>query len=116
MRTYQIRRHVVGTSADQDVLVLQKDDEHFELAVELTKSERYLVFSSTSRVTGECLLLRSAAPEGQPELVEPRRHGIEYSIEDQEDRFLILTNDGARDFRLMAAPLGTPGRPSWAEV
>src|SRR4029077_12743166 len=31
-------------------------------------------------------------------------------------RFLILTNDGARNFRLMAAPVSSPGRASWTEV
>src|SRR5712664_1617096 len=97
-------------------LVLQEDDEHYELNVELTKSERYIVFSSASQVTGECRFLRSDAPDGQPQIVEPRRHGIEYSVEDQEDRFLILTNDGARDFRLMSAPVSSPSRASWTEV
>ncbi len=116
MRPYQVWRHVVGTPAEKDVLVLQEDDEHYELNVELTKSERYIVFSSASQVTGECRFLRSDAPDGQPQMVEPRRHGIEYSVEDQEDRFLILTNDGARDFRLMSAPVSSPSRASWTEV
>jgi oligopeptidase B len=29
---------------------------------------------------------------------------------------LIVTNDGARNFRLMAAPISSPGRNSWVEV
>jgi oligopeptidase B len=49
-------------------------------------------------------------------LVEARRHGIEYNIDHQGDRFLILTNDGARNFRLMAAPIASSGRSSWTEV
>ena len=116
MRPYQVWRHVLGTPADQDVLVLQEDDEHFELSVELTKSERYVVFTSSSQVTSECRFLRSDEPAAQPRLVEARRHGIEYSVDDQEDRFLIVTNDGARNFRLMAAPISNPGRDSWVEV
>ena len=116
MRPYQVWRHVLGTPADQDVLVLQEDDEHFELSVELTKSERYVVFTSSSQVTSECRFVRSDEPAAQPRLVEARRHGIEYSVDDQEDRFLIVTNDGARNFRLMAAPISNPGRDSWVEV
>src|ERR1019366_8900785 len=54
MRPFQVWRHRLGTSPDQDVVVLQEDDERFELSVEPTKSERYIVFSSTSQVTGEC--------------------------------------------------------------
>ena len=49
-------------------------------------------------------------------MVEARRTGVEYSIDHQEDRFLVLTNDGARDFRLMAAPVSNPGRASWEPV
>jgi oligopeptidase B len=116
MRPYQVWRHVLGTPADQDVLVLQEDDEHFVLGVELTKSERYLVFTSESHVTSESSVLRSDEPLSRPRLVEPRRHGIEYSVDHQEDRFLILTNDGARNFRLMAAPVSSLGRASWTEV
>ncbi|MDQ2943933.1 MAG: S9 family peptidase [Candidatus Dormibacteraeota bacterium] len=115
-RAYQVWRHVLGTPTDQDVLVLQEDDAHFEVSVELTKSERFVVFTCTSQVTSECWFLRSDDPTGSPHLVEPRRHAIEYSIDDQEDRFLILTNDGASSFRLMAAPVSSPGRKSWTEV
>jgi oligopeptidase B len=116
MRGYQVWRHELGTPTDQDVLVLQEDDEHFELSVELTKSERYIVFTSSSQVTSESRFLRSDDPHGQPQLVEARRYGIEYSIDHQEDRFLIVTNDGAHDFRLLAAPVSSPGRESWSEV
>ena len=38
MRPYQVWRHVLGTPEDDDALVLQEDDERFELNVELTKS------------------------------------------------------------------------------
>jgi oligopeptidase B len=98
------------------VLVLQEDDERFELSVEPTKSERYIIFSSTSQVTAECSFVDADAPGAEPKMIEPRRQGIEYSADHQEDRFLILTNDGARNFRLMAAPVSNPGRVSWVEL
>ena len=116
MRPFQVWRHRLGTSPDRDVMVLQEDDERFELSVEPTKSERYIVFSSTSQVTAECRFLAANEPEAEPRLIEPRRQGIEYSVDHQEDRFLILTNDGARDFHLMAAPVSDPGQASWVEV
>jgi oligopeptidase B len=116
MRPYQVWRHTLATPNTEDVLVLQEDDERFELSVEPTKSERFIIFSSTSHVTSECRFLASDEPHSEPVVVEPRRQGIEYSIDHQGDRFLILTNDGARDFHLMAAPLSHPGRASWVEV
>jgi oligopeptidase B len=116
MRPFQVWRHRLGTPIDQDVLVLQEDDERFELGVEMTKSERFIVFTSSSQLTSECRYLPSDQPENEPVVIEPRRDGIEYSVDHQEDRFLVLTNDGARNFRLMAAPVANPGLRSWTEV
>jgi len=116
MRPYQVWRHTLGTPNTEDVLVLQEDDERFELSVEMTKSERYIIFTSSSQVTSESRYLPTEQPEGEPMLIEARRHGIEYSADHQEDLFLILTNDGARNFRLMAAPLDSPGRERWREL
>jgi len=116
MRPYQVWRHALGTRVGEDVLVLQEDDERFELGVELTKSERYIIFTSSSQMTSESRYVRSDEPGGEPVLIEGRRHGVEYSVDHQEDRFLILTNDGARNFRLVAAPIERPGRKAWAEV
>jgi oligopeptidase B len=116
MRPYQVWRHRLGTGAEQDVLVLQEDDERFELGVEMTKSERFILFTSSSQLTSECRYLLADEPDGSPVMIEPRRTDIEYSVDHQEDRFLILTNDGARNFRLMAAPISNPGLSSWTEV
>jgi len=116
MRPYQVWRHTLGTPITEDVLVLQEDDERFELSDEMTKSERYIIFTSSSQLTSESRYLPTEQPEGEPMLIEARRHGIEYSADHQEDLFLILTNDGARNFRLMAAPLDSPGRERWREL
>ncbi len=116
MRPYQVWRHRLGRPVDEDALVFQEDDQRFELNVELSKSEAYVLISSASQVTSEWRFVRSDQPDSEPVVVEPRRAGIEYSIEHQEDRFLVLTNDGATNFRLMAASLGAPGRASWTEV
>ena len=116
MRPYQVWRHRLGAAPESDVLVFQEDDERFEVNVELTKSERHIIITSASHVTSEVRFLRSDEPEAEPELVEARRDGVEYSVDHQGDRFLILTNDGAVNFRLMAAPVASPGRSSWTEL
>ena len=116
VRPHQVWRHRLGTPPEQDVLVLQEDDGRFELSVEPSKSERFIFITSSSQVSSETRFLRSEAPEGEPVTIEPRRPDIEYSVDHQEDSFLILTNDGATDFRLMAAPTSSPGRSSWTDV
>src|SRR5260370_15009377 len=116
MRPSQVWRHALGTPVAEDVRVLQEDDERLELSVELTKSERYLIFTSSSQVTSESRYLRSDEPGGEPVLIEARRQGVEYSVDHQEDRFVSRTNDGPRNFRLVSAPVERAGREAWKEL
>lgn len=116
MRPFQVWRHRLGTAAADDALIFQEDDERFEVGLEASKSERFIFISTASQVTSETRFLPADDPDAQPVMVEPRRSGIEYSVDHQEDRFLILTNDEAVNFRLMAAPVTSPGRASWTEV
>ena len=116
MRPYQVWRHRLGTAVADDVLVMQEDDERFEVSVEPSKSERFIFITTSSQVSAETYFLRSDAPDAEAVLVEPRRPEIEYTVDHQEDRFLILTNDGATNFRLMVAPISSPGRGSWTEL
>src|SRR5207245_5879631 len=116
MRPYQVWRHRLGAASEKDLLVFQEDDERFEVGVEPSKSERFIFINTSSQISSETYFLPTDAPDAQPVLIEPRRDNIEYSVDDQEDRFLLLTNDGATNFRLMAAPTASPGRESWTDV
>ena len=82
----------------------------------LSRSERYVIVSSGSKITSEVRVLDAAEPDGAFAIIEPRRQGIEYSIDHQGDRFVILHNDGALDFELAEAPVATPGREHWRPV
>ncbi len=124
MRPYQLWRHVVGTDPAGDVLVLEEPDDRFYLGVGRTKDDRYVLCGLDSKITSEMRYLDADDPTGTFAVVEPRREGVEYSVDhDRGDpaagrpaRFLIVTNDGAEDFRLMEAPEASPGRDHWTEV
>jgi oligopeptidase B len=111
-RPYRVWRHVLGTPVAGDVIVLEEPDERFGVGVHLTRSERYLVIGVASPLTSEAWLLDAASPGGRPQLVLPRRPGVEYHVEHQDGpdggRLLILHNDGALNFELAAVPLAGP--------
>ncbi len=124
MRPYQLWRHLLGTDPAGDHLVYEESDEHYYLGVGRTKDDRYLICALDSKVTSEVRVLSADRPDGEFAVIEARRHGIEYSVDHdrgdpagrREPRFLIVTNDGAEDFRLMSAPDATPGRAAWLEL
>jgi len=108
-RPYRVYRHVIGTPADQDVLVYEEADERFWVGVGLTRSQRYLVLSAGSKITSEVRILEADDPQGEFRLVAPRETGVEYGIDHAGDHFVVLHNRNARNFELARAPLDDPG-------
>lgn len=117
-RPYRVFRHVLGTDPAGDALVYQEDDARFHVDVCPTRSGDYLVISTKSRDTSEQWLVPLAEPGTPARLVEPRRHLVEYFAEHRRetDELILLTNDGAPEYRVMRAPLADPGRANWTEL
>jgi oligopeptidase B len=116
-RPFRVWRHLMGTPVADDVIVLEESDERYWVGVGLTRSERYLRITASSKLTSEVRLLDATEPTAQPRVVLPRRQGVEYSVEHQAGRggpgdagrLLILHNDGALNFELSAVPLPPAG-------
>jgi oligopeptidase B len=99
-----------------DALVYAETDPAFLVRPTLSGSGRIIFIRSWNDATSEVRLIATDAPLEAPVLVERRQTGHLYTLEDWNDRFVILTNaDGADDFKLMTAPRATPGRSAWRE-
>jgi len=117
MRPHQLWRHTLGTPASDDVLVYEETDESFFLGVQRSKDGEMLLLGLGSKVTNEFHFLRADDPTGEWTVVEPRRQGVEYDVDHQGGRFLIVTNDGgAENFKLVEASVESPGAEGWTEV
>ena len=116
MRPYQLWRHVLGTDTGDDVCVYEESDERFFLSVHRTRSGAFVVLGLESMITSEARVLDASVPDGEFRLVEPRRQGVEYTLDHRGGRFYVVTNDEAPNFRLMEAPVETPGRANWREL
>jgi oligopeptidase B len=121
MRPWQVWRHTLGAPIGDDTLVYQEDDERFEVHVDRTRTGRYLVITSASKLTTEVRVCEADDPTADPRVLAVREQGVEYHVEhhhdDSGDRFYVLTNDGgAPNFKLMVTPVDTFGREGWTEV
>lgn len=115
-RAHEIWRHRVGAGADTDVRILAEPDELFNLGIDESADDRWLLIYSESRTTTEMHLLDLADPTGALRLIEPRTPGLDYSVEVDGDRVLVVHNADRVDFDLAWAPLETPGRGAWKPV
>jgi len=115
-RPYKLYRHTLGETASKDVEVYHEKDEGFFLSIDKTRDRKYLILDLSSKTTSEEHFLDALKPAGQFSVIEPRRELHEYSVEHHAERFFILTNDSAKNFRLMETPDTAPARVNWKEV
>ena len=114
MRPCTVWRHRLGTAQADDVQVFHEPDERFYVSIDLTRSDQWVVIESASIVSSEVLLIPATAPDTAPSLVRPRGDEIEYSLDHWGDRWIVLTNLDAVDFRVLTAPLDRPAE--WSEL
>ena len=115
-RQFQLFRHVLGTSQQDDALVYEEADERFNIGVGRTRDGKYLMLESASHTASEGRFMAADQPSGQWTLIEPRRENIEYYPDHRDGLFYIRVNDTGRTFRLVTAPVATPGRANWREL
>lgn len=88
------------------VLIYEESDERFNLCLDQTRDERFIILSLNSSVTSEVWLLPSSRPRDPFQLVQKREHNVEYSVETHGDNFFMVTNaDGAHNSRILVTPV-----------
>jgi oligopeptidase B len=115
-RQFQLFRHVLGEAQAEDVLVYEEGDERFNIGAGRTRDDKYIVLESASHTASEEQVLPADEPEGRWTLIEKRRENIEYYADHRDGLWYLRVNDTARTFRLVTAPVATPGRAHWREL
>jgi oligopeptidase B len=116
LRSYRVFRHALGTDASSDELVFEEMDTEFSIGVWKSKSDEYLFVESSQTLSTETRVLDADDPTGEFRVVLPREPEHEYNVDQLGDHFYILTNDQAKNFRLVRAPVADPSRTNWEEV
>lgn len=116
VRPYQLWRHVLGTPQADDVLLHQEDDERFFMSVGASKDHQVLLLGLASKSTSEWRWLPADEPTATWRLIAARRAGVEYTPSHHRGRFLLVTNDGAPDFRLAQVRAGATDGEPWESL
>ncbi len=118
-RPSRVYRHRLGTPVADDVLVYEEHDPGFFVGVGELLAGAFAAIVASASETTENYLLDLADPAAKPVLVAPRKTGERYHVEHHPtlggvETLVILTNaDGAEDFKIVTAPLKSPGREHW---
>jgi len=114
-RQYQLFRARRGQLSEA-ALAYQEDDERFNIAVGRTRDGKFLVMEAGSHITSEARVLAADEPGGAWRLISERRDDHEYTVDHRNGHWFVRTNDAGRNFRLVTAPVDSPGRNHWTEL
>lgn len=116
LRPAQTWRHVLGTDVKDDELVFDETDPTFYHGVFRTNSGKYIMLVSQASITTEFSFIDADDPMSEPTVIQKRIRGLEYSPTHVGSVFYILTNDNAKNFKLMATPVSAPGKENWKQI
>ncbi|MGC1297445.1 MAG: S9 family peptidase, partial [Alloacidobacterium sp.] len=115
-RSNIVHRHVLGTDAATDPVVFDEKDERYNVYVTRTRDGKYLLMGTESHVTSEIKFLAADTPNGDWKTIEPRMEGVRYYADEGNGVFYIRVNDTDPSYRLVTAPVETPGKAHWTEL
>ena len=107
-------RHVRGTDASQDRLVYEEKDRTQFVGIDRSASGRHLLIRVGGFDTSETLAVPADAPATRPRVVLQRKPRVRHQADHLGGRWIVQTNEGAPNFRLVSAPEATPeDRSRW---
>ncbi len=116
LRGFKIFRHVMGTDSSQDVEIYHEKNNTFSTTIYKTKSDRFLIIACYQTLSTEMRYLDANNPAGEFQLFQEREKDHEYSISHYQDKFYVVTNWDAKNFRLMETDIDHTDKSSWKEV
>jgi oligopeptidase B len=116
-RAYKVFRHVLGMDPKNDVEVFhEKDAGFYYMELAKTRSRTYILITVESATTSEVHYVHADRPTDPFTLMRPRKHGMTYFPVHHDDRFFIVTNENAINFKIMEAPTSDPTAKNWKEL
>lgn len=112
----KIRKHHLGTDASEDPVVYHEKDNTNYIGVSKSKNGKHIFIYSSATLSSEMRMIPADKPDQPFEVLAPRRKDVLYEMIPLEDKFLVLTNWNATNFRLMECPLDNTSPDNWKEV
>ncbi|MCC6290289.1 MAG: S9 family peptidase [Chitinophagaceae bacterium] len=112
----KIKRHTLGTEASADGIVYEEKDPSNYIGVTKTKSGKFIFIVSQATLSSELRFINADEPSASFKIFQPRIKEVLYEAEDLGDKFYIVTNLNAKNFRLMECPLNKTDSNEWKEI
>ncbi len=114
LRTDRIFRLALGGKPEQ---IFKEDDGQYYVSLATAKSHKYLFIVCSATTNSEVRLLDADKPTAPAAVFLPRAADHLYSIDHLGGRFVVLSNEGAKNFRLFEVAAGKQqNRAAWRDL
>ena len=112
-RNDKMFRHVLGT--DKYELIYEEKDELFDIGVGRSRDKAIIQLEAASKTSTESRYIPANDPNAEWKVIVPRQPDHEYDVAHRGNFFYIRTNKGAKNFRVVSAPVSDPSEKNWKE-
>jgi oligopeptidase B len=112
-RNDKMFRHVLGS--DKYELLYNEKDELFDIGVGRSRDKAVILLGAYSKTSTEFQYISANDPNATWKVILPRQADHEYDVDHRGDLFYIRTNKGAKNFRVVTAPVSDPSEKNWKE-
>ena len=115
LRSDKVWRRILGQSTDE--LLYEEKDETAYVGIDKSKSDEYIFLTHGYTQNVETHFLKSTDTKGNFTIIKPREKDFFYEIDHYGEHFYIKTNkDGAKNFKIMKAPVTNLATSNWTDV
>jgi len=112
-RSDKFFRHVLGT--DKSDLIYEEKDELFDIFTFRSRDKAVIFVEAQSKTSTDVRYLPANDPTAALQVILPRQPEHEYDVDHRGDLFYIRSNKGAKNFRVVTAPVSDPSENNWKE-
>lgn len=115
-RPDKLYRHILNTDPQADVLLFHEKDDTFSLSLYKTRSKKYIMTYHYNTNSQETRFIPADTPDPELKVLQPRLKNLEYYATHHGDSFFVITNENARNYKLVKTPVTAPGMENWQDV
>ena len=112
-RSDKFFRHVLGS--DKNDLIYEEKDEKFDIYTFRSRDKAIIFVGAESKTSTDVRFLPADNPTAELKVVLARQPDHEYDVDHRGGLFYIRSNKGAKNFRVVTAPINDPDEKNWKE-
>ncbi|MFN7992240.1 MAG: S9 family peptidase [Bryobacteraceae bacterium] len=106
-------RYALGSAKPEEIY--NEKDELYRIGVGRTRDKQFILLSIGATDSTEVRYLSAGQPEGSFKVFLPRRRDHKYEIDHRQGLFYVRTNENAKNYKVMTAPVSAPVPANWKE-